>query len=90
MNGLVICGSSPQPLQPAIANDATDNNSLDSAGEWIKVDILQPQKEMISSQKESYKSVFLTNSIEIGFEDKDCMNDWIDAIMLQWESIFYS
>lgn len=67
----------------------SDGNSVDS--EWSKIDIIDGKVEDGgSSSRRLCKSPFHTMTIEIGFENKDTMNAWMDIIWAQWESVYLS
>ena len=77
LNGLAMIGTAPVSLQD---HDAVKESVL------MKVDYI-PANVIISEASESKARFEKTSSrIEIAFENKDVMNEWMDAIWTQFET----
>lgn len=93
LNGLSIQGSSPVPLD-AILQDPHSKQSTSSSttnktsDPWVtvhySVDAVN-RDPSTRSRREPFRARFEVCRFEIGFDSKDSMNDWMDAIDMQRE-----
>jgi hypothetical protein len=76
-NGVAICGSSPIGIM-----SHHEGNHTPPSGKEVEFDM-----KMDANTKHRCKSSFeQLNNVEISFDNRDDMNEWIDAIMTQYEN----
>ena len=92
LNGLSIQGSSPVPLDAILQDPQSKQSSTGSTNKtsdpWVtvhySVDAVN-RDPSTRSRREPFRARFEVCRFEIGFDSKDSMNDWMDAIDMQRE-----
>ena len=92
LNGMSIQGSSPVPLDAILQDPQSKQSSTGSTNKtsdpWVTVHYSVDAAHRDSSarsRREPFKTRFEVCRFEIGFNSKDLMNDWMDAIDIQRE-----
>jgi hypothetical protein len=92
LNGLSIQGSSPvlldAILQDPHSKQSTSSSTNKTSDPWVTVHYsvdAAHRDPSIRSRREPFRARFEVCRFEIGFDSKDSMNDWMDAIDMQRE-----
>jgi len=97
LNGLSIQGSSPVPLE-AILQDPHSKQSVSITKKTTTAELTNSDPHWVTAsysieeanrdpsargRRQSFRARFEISRFEVGFDSKDAMNDWMDAIDLQ-------
>lgn len=92
LNGLSIQGSSPvlldAILQDPHSKQSTSSSTNKTSDPWVTVHYsvdAAHRDPSTRSRREPFRARFEVCRFEIGFDCKDSMNDWMDAIDMQRE-----